>query len=76
MNLQTINEGDAVQFLREKDVLIRFPFSRSQLWAMVKRGDFPAPVKLSERCTAWALSDLAVFADKLKGGSKKSGGAK
>lgn len=43
------------------DRLIRFPevqrltgLRRTQLYALVKRGQFPEPVKLSERCSAWS----------------------
>lgn len=43
-----------------------FPFSLSQLWALVKRGEFPAPVKLSERCSAWSISNMKARAEKLR----------
>ena len=29
------------------------PFSSATLWRLVKAGDFPQPVKLGERITAW-----------------------
>lgn len=29
------------------------PFSKATLWRMVKRKEFPAPVKLSQGVTAW-----------------------
>ncbi len=53
------------RYLREKQVLLLFPFSRSQLWAQVKAGNFPTPVKLSERCTAWRLQDLREHSQKI-----------
>jgi len=28
---------------------------------MVKRGEFPAPIKLSEKCTAWKLADIEAW---------------
>jgi len=34
------------------------PFSSPTLWRMVKAGKFPAPVKLSERVTAWRVEDI------------------
>ncbi len=34
------------------------PFSPATLWRKVKTGDFPRPVKLSERVTAWAVEDV------------------
>lgn len=40
------------------------PFSSSTLWRMVKSGDFPAPVKLSERVTAWRVEDVRAWMEK------------
>lgn len=37
------------------------PFSASHLWRRVKNNTFPAPVKLSERCTAWRVSDIRAW---------------
>ena len=34
------------------------PFSSPTLWRMVKAGKFPAPVKLSQRVTAWRVEDI------------------
>jgi hypothetical protein len=34
------------------------PVSRSTWWLGVKSGQFPAPIKLSERVTVWRGSDL------------------
>ena len=34
------------------------PFSAATLWRKVKAGTFPAPVKLSERVTAWRVEDV------------------
>ena len=68
MTQATISQNignDDVTFLRESQVLKLFPISRSQLWAMVKKGDFPAPVKLSKRCSAWRLLDLKEHGQKL-----------
>ena len=39
------------------------PFSSATLWRMVKSGDFPAPVKLSERVTAWRIKDVREWMD-------------
>jgi prophage regulatory protein len=35
-----------------------FPVSKSTWWAGVRSGRYPAPVKLSERCTAWRVEDI------------------
>lgn len=34
------------------------PFSKATLWRMVNAGTFPAPIKLSERITAWRVEDV------------------
>ena len=41
------------------------PFSAATLWRKVRTGEFPRPVKLSERITAWKVEDVrAWLADK------------
>ncbi|MBK8889516.1 MAG: AlpA family phage regulatory protein [Dechloromonas sp.] len=37
------------------------PFSSATLWRKVKAGQFPRPVKLSERVTAWAADDVRAW---------------
>lgn len=37
------------------------PFGESTLWTKVRSGDFPAPVKLSDRITAWKKSDIVAW---------------
>ena len=39
----------------------RLPLSPTTIWRMVKRGEFPAPIKLSEKCTAWKLADIEAW---------------
>lgn len=34
------------------------PVSKSTWWSGIKSGRYPKPVKLSERCTAWRVSDI------------------
>lgn len=45
-------------FLRERQVLVFVPISKSTLWRRVDSGSFPAPVKLSPRVTAWRAEDV------------------
>jgi len=33
----------------------RIPVSKSTIWLWTHQGKFPAPVKLSERVTAWSV---------------------
>jgi predicted DNA-binding transcriptional regulator AlpA len=37
------------------------PFSSATLWRRVKLGEFPKPIKLSTRVTAWRVSDVRAF---------------
>jgi len=43
-----------------------FPVSASTWWAGVASGRYPKPVKLSERCTAWRVSDILELAKGLQ----------
>jgi predicted DNA-binding transcriptional regulator AlpA len=47
------------QYIRQSQ-LIPFivPFSSATLWRKVGTGEFPRPVKLSERITAWRVVDV------------------
>ena len=49
-------------FIRQSQ-LIPFivPFSSATLWRKVKSGEFPKPVKLSARITAWAVEDVQAW---------------
>ncbi len=37
------------------------PFGESTLWTKVRTGEFPAPVRLSDRITAWKKSDIVAW---------------
>ena len=39
------------------------PVSSATFWRKVKAGEFPAPVKLSERVTAWRCEDVREWLD-------------
>lgn len=44
--------------LRLPAVIERTALSRSSIYRLVQLGRFPAPVKLSERASAWRESDI------------------
>ena len=46
-------------------VLQHVPVSRSGWWAGVKSGRYPAPIKLSPRCSAWKASDIRALINSL-----------
>jgi prophage regulatory protein len=48
----------SVGYLRLKDLVKRVPVAKSTIWLWVSDGKFPAPVKLSNRVTAWPLDSI------------------
>lgn len=42
------------------------PFSPATLWRKVKSKDFPAPVKLSTRITAWRVQEIREWLERQK----------
>jgi predicted DNA-binding transcriptional regulator AlpA len=54
--------------LRLPQVLKLIPVCRSQWWAGVKAGKYPAPVKLGPRTTCWRAADIIDLIEKTGGG--------
>lgn len=52
-------------FFREKQIRQMIPVAHSTLWAWVRNGKFPAPVKLSDRVTVWRSADVNHFIEKM-----------
>ena len=50
--------------IRLPEVLRRTGMTRSSLYRAVSRGEFPRPVKLTERCTAWPDSIVDAWIQK------------
>ena len=49
------------QFYRLPQLKTRLGVSGSSIWAWVKKGTFPAPIKLAENTTAWHLADIEAW---------------
>ncbi len=47
------------------------PWSAATLWRKVKSGQFPRPIKLSERITAWSAQDVRDWIVKQREGGAK-----
>ena len=60
-NTSKQNESITPQFFRLPQLKARLGVSGSSIWAWVKKGTFPAPIKLSENTTAWHLSDIEAW---------------
>jgi len=54
-------------FIRETTVLIFVPISRATLWRKVKTGEFPKPVKLGVKITAWRVEEIRAYLDTVGG---------
>jgi prophage regulatory protein len=50
-------------FVRQKQLAMIIPFSRTTLWRKVKDGEFPAPVHLSAGITAWKVELIRQWID-------------
>lgn len=56
------NQFPQTGFVRQSELIPNpIPFSPATLWRKVKDGTFPAPVKLSERVTAWRVEDVRAW---------------
>ena len=58
-------------FSRIKQLTERYKISHSSIWAMVKAGTFPKPIKLSPNCTAWADKETEKWAQDRISDSRK-----
>lgn len=57
-----ITELPATGFVRARQLVNGpLPFSEATLWRKVKAKTFPAPLKLSERITAWRVEDVRAW---------------
>ena len=52
-------------FVRLPTILQMIPVSKSTWWAKVKTGEYPQPVKLTDKITAWKAEDIHTLIDML-----------
>ena len=62
-----------VQFYRLSQLKKQLSVSRSSIWAWVKEGTFPKPIKLGKNCTAWNSADIEKWIEERKSLSEKGG---
>lgn len=59
---EPVGQLPATGYVRQSQLIpVIVPFSSATLWRKVKAGTFPAPVKLSERVTAWRADDVRAW---------------
>ena len=56
-----IRESQLVQSPKRPNTPAPLPFSAPTLWRLVKSRNFPAPVKLSQRVTAWQVGSVRTW---------------
>lgn len=62
LNALTFDDLPASGYIRQAQLIPDVvPFSSATLWRKCKSGQFPKPVKLSERVTAWRVGDIRQF---------------
>jgi predicted DNA-binding transcriptional regulator AlpA len=49
---------NGLAFLRKPDLVSATSLSYSTLYRLIRMGRFPAPIRLSERTSAWRASDV------------------
>jgi len=49
---------NSTRILRRQDVRNRIGLPKSTIYALIKKGQFPAPIKLSERNSGWLESEI------------------
>ena len=58
----TFDTLPATGYVRQSQLIpAPVPFSSATLWRKCKSGDFPKPVKLSERVTAWEVGAVRAW---------------
>lgn len=58
----TFDNLPASGFIRQARLIPNVvPFSSATLWRKCKAGQFPKPVKLSDRVTAWRVADVRAW---------------
>lgn len=58
------------KLLKIADVVAKVSLGESTVWAKVKTGEFPAPVKLGPRSRGWRESDLERWIDARQSGQR------
>lgn len=61
--------------LRLPRVKAKVDLSKSQIYSLINAGNFPPPVKLSERCSAWVESELDEWIESRITASRKEASA-
>lgn len=61
--LQAQQNKDEARLIRLREVMTKTGLSRSYVYALAQKAQFPKPVKLSERSSAWIESEVQSWID-------------
>jgi len=61
--METKTEQLEDRFLKLREVMAMCRLSRSSIYGAIRKGQFPAQIKLSERSSAWIRSEVAAWSD-------------
>lgn len=65
------NSNALIRMVRLAEVIRSSGLSRSSIYAGVKEGTFPKPVKIGKRSVAWSSEDISNWiAERINGGGK------
>jgi prophage regulatory protein len=63
--------NEVPSLLRLRDVVERVRLSRSHLYALIQSGQFPKPIKLTERVSVWPEAEVSAWiADRIQASRK------
>lgn len=57
-----MSSSSEIRFIKLPEVLALCGRSKSSIYGAIKKGEFPAPVKLSRRSVGWIHSEIASWA--------------
>ena len=58
------------KLLRISDVMECTALSRSYIYRLIQRGEFPKPVQLGEKCSRWFEPEISEWIESLKADRK------
>jgi prophage regulatory protein len=61
--LQAKQSQDETRLIRLREVMQKTGLSRSYVYDLSKKGQFPKPLKLTERSSAWIESEVQAWID-------------
>lgn len=71
MSLDTARSAPHARLLRLNEVLFRIQTSKTFVYDAIKRGEFPAAIKISRRAVAWLESDIDAWIEsRIKAGGQ------